>query len=597
MSLADEFLNWARDPLRSDDELYTIELLVEEGWKAWCRKHKRPDAFDLPAIRAHHDKQRLNPAYRASIPSEKLDALLETWESLISLTLHNFETRPITDLEAFRFFPHFRQLDLYCRLQNITGLAGLRSLQKLALSEHDLSEILDFSPLAGLPDLTNLNLSLKTAWPDLSTLATLPSLKRFQFTGNLLALEGIPSLPRLIEAKLNAGFHWKTPLRDLSRLPAMPEVRLLKIEAANRLDGIDRFPCINLELAGPFTDLTPLAHHPSLTWLRLEGERFQDLTPISTIPALRELRLDRKRPLDVASLAESASLREVCAPHCPIISTELATVNALLPPWSDDFALPDPGTHAGPPPYFHIDQSAPDAKTERPRAPDPRVSLYQDDPAYAGAEAKWFRREFYRRMRALLGDGWKEETLAESDYWFSHDRPGSVFVNLTRYRDVLRLPEVVAVAWEMIRSARFAWHIFISIETEEDFDGPQADTRSSDTGDFDPEQERANWEAGRQSARREQAFLEREHQLHLQRELGNEITPDAFAPPPEEIDDCDDTLEPAEPELTILFSLWLNKSGLWAASSQHELVAEFYHREPEDWHALSAPPEERPDWR
>ena len=150
-------------------------------------------------------------------------------------------------------------------------------------------------------------------WPDLSAIGTLPRLTELTYRGNVLALRNVAQLEHVKIVAVESANGWETPLRDLHELPEMPRIRHLKIRRVAYLDGVERFAACNLQLEGPYVDLAPLAGRPSVTWLRLEGERFFDLRPLARMPALRELRLDRERPLDVTPLAEAPALRQAVA--------------------------------------------------------------------------------------------------------------------------------------------------------------------------------------------------------------------------------------------------------------------------------------------
>jgi hypothetical protein len=200
----------------------------------------------------------------------------------------------------------------------------------------------DLSALAGL-ELTSLGINLRTPWPDLRAIADLPKLESFGARANLLALREIPALPAATKVTLDADFHYRTPLRNFHDLPAMPKVTSLRVDGIAGLEGVEKLAAArSLDLVGPYEDLTPLAKLPSLTYLRLEGERFMDLSPLTKLPHLREILMVRERPLDLGPLADAPALREVFVERCAILRMELSALNAALPPWGLDFLAPEP---------------------------------------------------------------------------------------------------------------------------------------------------------------------------------------------------------------------------------------------------------------
>ena len=606
MSPAETFRDWALAPERTNDELYTIELLVDSAWETWCYRHQRHEPMDLDVQIARAKRRMLNPAYRALISREKLDALVEVWADFRRFSFSFSHDRPVGEVETLRFFPQLTDVDIMGNFTRIDALAGLRGLKNLSINSETLADI---GALAGLPALERLRLRLHTPWPEISALATLPALRHLHYYGNLLALRDVPMLPAVVEAEFNTDFHWKTPLRDLRELPAMPAVRQLRVESVATLAGVERFPALNLQLQGPFTNLSPLAAQTSVTWLRLQGKEFMDLRPLALMPALRELRLERELPLDLSPLADALRLRQVWVEGCDIVATELASINALLPPWSDDFLLPEPRPLA-PVRFIAVDRDREDTKQAAPEPPDPRPAFYGDDLAYAAAEDRWFNAELRRRLDALLGRGWRGRK-DKSNYWPGHNRPGNVQVHLNRFEDTLRLREVVQTLRELMAAARFPWDMLLIIEPHGNLDDDMDEIAARDDDDEDEaaaaERDRQERLEYRQYARERRAFLERQHRLRLQQEQGLPIDPNDFSAPPEsEADDETEeeeggaVLDPDDDEdadsLGSQFHLYASLSeqvlSVWLHDTQ--LAADYYGQTPENWHELPEPPEQRP---
>jgi hypothetical protein len=605
MELAEQFRVWALEPVRTNDELYTIELLVESARVLWCQRHQRYERPDWDARHAHSKQRMLNPAYRAHISREKLDALVEVWADMRVFRTPVHNDRPLGELETLRFFPQLTDVEISGSFTRIDALAGLRELKSLSLAS---GAVADIGALAGLPKLKTLRLSLHAPWPAISALAALPSLRHLHFRGNLLVLRDIPGLPAVVEAEFNADFHWKTPLRDLSELPAMPVVRQLRVESVAGLAGVERFPALNLQLEGPFADLSPLAAQSSVTWLRLQGQGFHDLRPLSHMAALRELRLERELPLDLSPLADAPRLRQAWVHGCDILATELAAINALLPPWADDFLLPHPRPLA-PLCFIAVDRSAADYKAAcaLPDRPDPRAAFYGEDKAYAAAENCWFEAELRRRLDALLGRGWRGR-VHDSTSWSSHGTPGGCQLTLNRYEDTLKLREVVRILRELMAAMPFPWEILLIIEPHGNLDESMADIAARDDDDEETAiaRERMDWQDSRRRERERREFLERQYRLRLQQEQGLPINAEDFSPPPEieepEDEDADGgaVLDPGSNEgadslgaSLVLYAI-LSEQVLSVWLSDAELAADYYGEKPLNWHEFPGPPEKRP---
>ena len=345
-----------------------------------------------------------------------------------------------------------------------------------------------------------------------------------------------------------------------------------------------------------------------MTWLRLEGKTFMDLGPLARMPALRELRLERDLPLDLSPLADAPRLRQVWVQGCDIIATELASINALLPPWADDFLLPEPRPLA-PVCFLAVDRNREDAKRIAPKRPDLRPAFYDGDLAYAAAESRWFRAELLRRLDGLMGRGWRKRE-EESSHWSSHDRPGYVQVHLNRFEDTFRLREVVQVLRELMAAVRFPWSMLLIIEPHGNLDEDMDEIAARDDEDDEAaaakrdRQERLEY---RQYTRERQAFLEREHRLRLQQEQGLPIDPNDFFPPPEpeeteepEEDDGAAVLDEDDDEgadsLGARFHLYahLDEQVLSVGLADTQLAADYYGEPPVNWNELPEPPEQRP---
>ncbi|HEY3663707.1 MAG TPA: hypothetical protein VGL24_11185 [Chthoniobacterales bacterium] len=629
--LAEEFRKWVLDPARTNDELLPVISLIYWGRVVWGGKHKQPYDTDYDARRAEAKQRRLNPALRPAIDRTELDAAVEMWAEVKKFDNHwASEDRVLRNLEAFRFFPHLEEVSLEeAEVPDLSPLAGLSGLRTLSIREPVLlggHVVADLRPLAGLP-IEKLNLSLRRPWVDFGVLAELPKLRELSLMVNLIALEGVGTLPEVEIATLDCDFHWKTPARSLHALPAMPRIQRLKVGGVASLEGVDRLTeARNLDLIGTYSDLAPLASLSQVTFLRLKSERFSDLTPLARMPALRELLIVREIPFDLSPLAESASLREVRVERCDIIATELAAVNAALNPDQNDF-LADPPRPLPPLRFInYYPQHAEIAKLnqEFPRAAgdEPRARGYGADAAISAAEARWGAEQVRARLSRLLGDGYGGAS--------GYGSAGHLHVNLNRYQDVIRLLEVVEELRKFSVSSRYPWNFLIVTEPHGDMSEDMAekwkrDARKKKPGhwlvrEFDAEEERRDREEWNEARQEDYQRLEAEHRLQLKEEQQVPVDPADFAPaskPPTDggagttaVKDHDDAdsgeddgdLMEAEPgeeiedELTekLRVVLTLTENILWCTSHMRD-GAEYLMGEPaEDWHSFSEPIQNRP---
>jgi hypothetical protein len=627
MSLPEEFQNWALDPARTNDELFTVELLLEWGRIVWGWKHQQPKIHDWDREHAHRKERRLNPAYRTQINREFLAYTIEIWEDFKKLHYMSWEDRPIRNLEALRFFPHLEELHLGdAEIADLSPLKDLRQLTSLNLHE-PLSNgghvIHDLSAIAGLPALSKLSISLRRPWPNVSALAELPALKSFAYCGNLLALRDVPRLAELEKAGLNADLNWKTPLRDLNDLPEMPKVVHLKVDGVAHLRGLHRYPeVLNANFIGPFQDLQPLEALNKCTYLRLEGEQFANLSPAAGMPELREILLVRERPLDLAPLADAIALREVNIERCSILRTELSALSATLLPWDGDFLAPEPRP-LNPVRFITYQPGHDEMKTLAPVDPskDPRHKFYGEDQAFAHAEARWFGQRLQRSLDDLLGKGWGAVNIS------SMDTPGHEHLTFKRFRDIMRFREIVEKLRELASQSRFRWQYLISVEPhgdlseDEDMDEMDEEEREDWLDqEFDPEREKEEWEDFRAQRRLERERLEREHRMQILQQQGAEINPAEFSPKPEspkpakgseevadeDEDEVDDEGEGGLAEATpppdddeglgrdLSFVVSLDENILWVTEHMREDAEYLFGESAVNWHALPESPKDRP---
>ena len=355
----------------------------------------------------------------------------------------------------------------------------------------------------------------------------------------------------------------------------------------------------------------------------MEGGCFDDLTPLARLPQLREVVLVRERPLDLSPLTEAPSLHEIKVERCTILNTELAALNAGLIPWEQDFLLLQPRPLA-PLRFIRYDPQHEELKALYPiwnALPDPRTQFYGEDVAYADAEGRWFGQETIRRLTALLGPGWQGE--------FCDVNTGGGNLCFARYRDLLRMREILQTLRELMAAVRLPTSFMLNFEPHGDMsvDLAQIEDRRQLPAEgpwlvqeFDPVREKENRESFNEERRKRFELMEREHRLRLLEQQGAKIDPAEFSPggepplenvaagptePAEDESDDDDgggvaTPPPppdGESELAakLRFLVTLHEDVLWSTGGKMgENAAYAYGEKPEDWHALPEPPEKRP---
>jgi hypothetical protein len=525
-----DFVEWVCDPARTNDELFTVELLIEQRRSNldWPFPERRED------FEAQMERKRargVDPGYRPGLHKGEIEQL-----SLYAAKAFGFHggsgyDLPLRDLKALAFFPALTSLSLDGDFSDLSPLAALPAVTTLSLSEHNDragSHPLRLDDCGEMPELEHFFLSLRQAWPDLRPVARWPKLINLRFHGNILTWEDVPSLPAPRLVHLTAGGYANTPLRNLRKLPEMPAVKELAIEGTVSLEGIERYPsAVNLEVGGTFRDLTPLAAMTNITALTLTGEFFQDLSPLSRLPKLREVRLVRERAIDLSPLADCPHLRQVTMERCGMMRTEVAALNAGLLPEGPDFEAEKP-RKLGPLKFFTTSkENVAAGKFFHARYLEfieVRERFYDGDAAFAEAETRVAQAAIQERLDQLLGRGWGLLN------WHSFVGGYGMF-GLKRFADTSRVREVIQVLREHSARSRFPWHFLLSVEPHgdmsEDLEERKAreEKAAATEGDwlaeyYTPESVLRENEEHRRARERHYEFLEREHLMQLRGEEG-----------------------------------------------------------------------------
>jgi hypothetical protein len=541
------FVEWVCDPARTNDELFTVEVIIERERFSprWPFQERQPDFDDsLTSLKA----RAANPAYRPALHKDEIEHLAGAPGEVTSFSGGSGGCdRPIRDLRALTFFPALTDVSVGGDLSDLSPLAALPGLERLSIGEYtDLAggHFLRLADCGEMRALQYLSLSLHHAWPDLRALAHWPALREFRLNGNILACEDIAELPAARLVELNRRSWTGTPLRDLNKLPLMPVVKHLALDATESLEGIERYPSVvNLEVAGNFRDLTPLAAMTNLTALKLTGEFFRDLSPLSPLPKLREVRLVRERAIDLTPLADCPQLRQVEMERCSMMRTEVAALNAGLLPEAADFEAEKPRT-VGPLKFFSKSKGNEAARKFFQQRDDAvfkeRGRFYDGDGVFAKAEARAFTARLEARLGQLLGRGWG----------LLHGCPHHV--SLKRFPDTCRVREVIGVLREESARWRWPWRFLLIVQPHGDMSEDLEDMKAREEAEDPPEGDwlaqcsEDEWDRREREEDRQRRyeFLKREHLLQLRE--GEGVDPALLSLPQTE-DDPVNASEPEEP--------------------------------------------------
>ncbi|GAA5483874.1 leucine-rich repeat domain-containing protein [Haloferula sargassicola] len=526
----DDFLTWATDPSRTVEELFGVELLVEQCMPLWNRKHGVQVSFDWEAIRLARKNRQLDPRYKPSLARRRLEQAAEVLDQLTSFSTHVGDDRHLRDISFLRFCEKLDSLRLYhCEITDWSPLASRPQLLHLYVSD-DVAR--DLRAVGELVQLKTLTLRLATPWPRLDGLENLTRLTEFMFYGNVLAVNAIRALPGVRAAEFHHGSGFNVPLRSVADLPDMPELRRLRLENTDLLDGIGRFPhLLNLEIYGYLPDLAPLAGNVELTHLYLSGIQFADLNPLTSLTQLCRITLRNDFPPDLTPLAELPRLHQIVVQSEAIVPPELDSLNALCAPWDEEFAC-DPPRKLDPLRLVVEKNRKKDHDAEADFGGMPRD--HGDDREMVISETNWFIRQANHRIDRVLGKGWGAERETISGV----HQCGHLYLRIRRRQDLDHLPAVVRTLRQLIASCRYPWQLDLLVEPladyERDLDEIEDDYDSEET--FDPEREREEWEYRRRRQLERREYLQRRYQARLGEELGIEPVPEpgsAAAPPPE----------------------------------------------------------------
>ncbi len=515
---AENFADWACEPQRPLEERFGAELLIECTQGLWNRKNGNVEPVNYEADRLRAKARSLDPGYRPQFTRKQAERTAEVLSELTQLSFSLYNDRHLRDISFLRFCPPLVSIHIMqSEIRDWTPLLSQPGVTSLMISDE---EARDLRVLGKLDRLEKMHLWLRAPWPDLSGLENLPCFRELHFTGNVLALQGIPHLNALRVAKFSHGSGFNVPLRRVSDLPAMPELRRLHLENTSELDGIERCTkLLNLDIYGYYTDVTPLAALHDLTHLFLSGGNYPDIESFTAMTALRRVTLRLDLPPDLTPLAELPCLHEIVIEHSPVVPAELDSLNSLCNPWDEEFAAIPPR----PLEPLRLRVRTKEEHGDHDSAAAPRD--WGDDGEMATSEARWFIRKLNRRLTRLLGKGWGHE----SERFGLH--PGHLHLTITRPEDIDRVPEIVKALRKLFLSARHPWQCYLIIDSMARYERDLDEIKDDDDEEeevFDAEREREEWEDARQRKHEREEFIKRKYRHQLSLETGVPVPP---APP------------------------------------------------------------------
>jgi hypothetical protein len=530
MSVSSEhFADWACDPKRSLEERFGAELLIENTIGLWKKKQGIEEQTNFEADILRRKERALDPAYEPRFSREDAEHTQEVLPQVKQFNVSHFDDRPLRDLSVLRFCPPLETIELrHSEIRDWSPIGFQTAISKLHVWGDDKAR--DLRPLGQLARVESMRLYFGSPWLDMRGWERLGALRELHFHGNILNMREIPALPQLRHLELHHGSGHSICLRTVADLPEMPELRRLFLENTAELAGIERYPeLLNLTVYGYFTDLTPLAGLKELTHLMISGGDYPSIAPVSKLPQLCRLVVAHEIPPDFTPLADAPRLHEAVMEISTIVPPELASLNAMCAPWSDEFAAPQPRPLGSLRLFVRDPQHHPEKDCDAP----PRD--WGDNEEMNVSEGRWFAREINRRFDALLGQGWGRQEDC------SNLHGGYAQVTINRSEDIDRLPAIVQCLRELMASARHPWNLLFMVKSLERYERDIQDIYRDDDEEFNAEREREEWEYRKERQREHRQYLERKYKHRLQQELGLPATPDNPAAPAGEADD--DALE------------------------------------------------------
>lgn len=511
------FVRWALAQERTLEERFTVERLVERFNQQWQIRNQT-GKYERWEVAAERKRQRkFNPAYQPACKETELRRAVEILAEQKELPpQYEGDDRPLRDWSVLRWLPQLEAVELSGPVTDLTPLLALPQLRKLSVSS---SECEDFSVVAQCRGLQHLSLGFSRPWPELGRLENLAELETLGLSGNLLALPRGLIWPKVTKATLS---NLRLPVRNLHALPQLPACEILHLTGSERLDGIEAMPKLrNLTITDEVRSFEPLTALKELTGLRYHAGLPLDVSPLARLPKLlvaffpysSGFHLDVAGLRDYSPFVEAPALRELVVTGCPPVETEVAAINAGLPPWGDVFLRPEPRPL---PPLKLI--VAPNQR--HPRPPE-RPANEVEDPMVAECETVWVNHFVTRTISKAVGAAdWGEVQM------YAGSRSFSVTV------ESFGVVEKFSIILEAMRTAlarlrpEYGGHFMIALKAPRLTPSPAQQELDEK---FRREQDEAEFERSRKE---QEAYWDRLRRFQLKKDEGSPIKPGEFAAPP-----------------------------------------------------------------
>lgn len=284
--LADEmppesFIQYAQSKELNQDQIFTIELLIEEA-----RREFDPDYFD------HWEERSDAREEEGYAPSFSVEHIEPAWGELqklewLSLQRVRGRQRPLSNVEAVRYLTKLTELVLIDNeVADVSAVGALVNLKRLHLAHNPIKSL---SPLATCLAIEELDLRGVPA-EDLSVLENLPKLRELEISiDQVSALKKLDRLPTL--KHLDIGIGEIESFDSFESFPEMPELQEIRGADVLSLKGLERYPKLKklTNLSGKFDSLEPLRDAKKLSAANILDSRVGSLEPIVRLPALKDL--------------------------------------------------------------------------------------------------------------------------------------------------------------------------------------------------------------------------------------------------------------------------------------------------------------------
>jgi len=187
----------------------------------------------------------------------------------------------------------------YNRIEDLSALSQLEGLSVLRLKHN---RIRDISAIAGLIELTDAEFSANPI-SNIDALAGLTKLRILQLGSTQIRdINALSELPALEKLSIGAN----SDLQDVSILPSLARLKLLSLAFNRNIESLEVLSQLthleSLDLQSVTSDITPLKHMLSLTYLNLKGNQITDIAVLAELTNLTVLSLSDNEVSDITAL-------------------------------------------------------------------------------------------------------------------------------------------------------------------------------------------------------------------------------------------------------------------------------------------------------